>query len=93
MTTIHTRQLQQYTQDNYNNTHKTTTKIHTRQLTTIHTRHLKIRHVHKVNTTKVRKLTIILTFINFFVKMELETDNKAMNNISCCSFCNYDCKC
>jgi len=32
MTTIHTRQLQQYAQDNYNNTHKTTTKIHTRQL-------------------------------------------------------------
>ena len=32
MTTIHTRQLQQYTQDNYNNTHKTTTTIHTRQL-------------------------------------------------------------
>jgi hypothetical protein len=27
MTTIHTRQLQQYTQDNYNNTHKTTTKL------------------------------------------------------------------
>ena len=25
MTTIHTRQLQQYKQDNYNNTHKTTT--------------------------------------------------------------------
>jgi len=32
MKTIHTRQLQQYTQDNYNNTHKTTTTIHTRQL-------------------------------------------------------------
>jgi len=32
MTTIHTRQLQQYTQDNYNNTHKTTTTIHTRHL-------------------------------------------------------------
>ena len=32
MTTIHTRQLQQYTQDKYNNTHKTTTTIHTRQL-------------------------------------------------------------
>jgi len=32
MTTIHTRQLQQYTQDSYNNTHKTTTTIHTRQL-------------------------------------------------------------
>ena len=31
MTTIHTRQLQQYTQDNCNNTHKTTTTIHTRQ--------------------------------------------------------------
>ena len=51
----HTRQLQQYTQDNCNNTHKTTTTIHTRQLqqytqdnynnthkttTTIHTRQL-----------------------------------------------------
>jgi len=32
MTTIYTKQLQQYTQDNYNNTHKTTTTIHTRQL-------------------------------------------------------------
>ena len=39
---------QQYTQDNYNNTHnttnnsthKTTTTIHTRQLTTVHTRQL-----------------------------------------------------
>ena len=31
-TTIHTRQLQQYTQDNCNKTHKTTTTIHTRQL-------------------------------------------------------------
>ena len=31
MSTIHTRQLQQYTQDNYN-THKTTTTVHTRQL-------------------------------------------------------------
>ena len=55
MTTIHTRQLQQYTQDNCNNTNKTTAKIQTRQLqqykqdnynntnkttTTIHTRQL-----------------------------------------------------
>ena len=32
MTTIHTRHLQKYTQDNCNNTHKTTTTIHTRQL-------------------------------------------------------------
>ena len=55
MTTIHTRQLQQNTQDNYNNTHKTTTTIRKRQLqqytqdnynnthkttTTIHTRQL-----------------------------------------------------
>ena len=31
MTTIHTR-LQQYTQDNYNNTHKTSTTINTGQL-------------------------------------------------------------
>jgi hypothetical protein len=59
---IHTR-WQQYTQDNYknthrttnNNTHKTTTKIHTKQLTTIHTRHLKIQHVQKVNNSKLRK--------------------------------------
>jgi len=28
MTTIHTRQLQQYTQDNYNNTHKTHNNTH-----------------------------------------------------------------
>ena len=42
---IHTRQLQKYKQDNFNNTHKTTssnihkktTTIHTRQLTTVHT--------------------------------------------------------
>jgi len=62
---IHIR-WQQYTQDNYNNTHnttnnnthKTTTKVHTRQLTTIHTRHLKIQHVQKVNNTKVRKYCI-----------------------------------
>ena len=45
-TTIHTRQLQQYAQDNYNNTHKT---LHT--TTTIHTRQLTI-HVEKVNNTK-----------------------------------------
>jgi len=32
MTKIHARQLQQYTQDNYNNKHKTTTTIHARQL-------------------------------------------------------------
>ena len=40
MTTMHTRQLQQYIQENYNNahkttnnnTHKTTTAIRTRQL-------------------------------------------------------------
>jgi len=32
MITTHTRQLQQYTQDNHNNTHKTTTAIHTTQL-------------------------------------------------------------
>jgi len=33
MTTIHTRRLPTiHTQDNYNNTHKTTTTIHTKQL-------------------------------------------------------------
>ena len=35
---MHTRQLQQYTQDNYNSTHKTNTTIHT--TTTIRTRQL-----------------------------------------------------
>ena len=34
MTTVHTRQLQQYTQNNYN-THKTTTTIHTAKPITI----------------------------------------------------------
>jgi len=63
MTTIHTRQLQQHTQDNYNNTHKTTTTIHTRQLeqytqdnlklATIHTIQIRIlQHVQKVKTLK-----------------------------------------
>ena len=39
MATIHTKQLQQYTQDNYNNTHKTTNNS-THKTTTIHTRQL-----------------------------------------------------
>jgi len=38
MTTIHTRQLQQYTQDNYNNTHRKIITMHT--ITTIRTRQL-----------------------------------------------------
>ena len=41
MTTIHTRQLQQHTQDNYNNTYKTTTKIHTANQQQLRTRQLK----------------------------------------------------
>ena len=59
MTTIHTRQLQQY---NYNNTHKTTTTIHTAnqqqlhtgqlKLATIHARQIRIQHVQKVKTPK-----------------------------------------
>jgi len=41
LTTMRTRQLQQYTQDNYNNTHKTTTTIHTTNQQQLHTRQLK----------------------------------------------------
>ena len=41
MTTIHTRQLQQFTQDNYNNRHKTTATIHTANQQQLHTRQLK----------------------------------------------------
>ena len=60
LTTIHTRQLQQYTQDNYNNTHKTTTTIHTRQRTTIHTNNY--NDIHKTTTTiYTRQLTTIHT--------------------------------
>jgi len=54
MTTILTGQLQQYTQDNCNNTHKTTTTIHTRQLQQLHTRQLKTSnntHDTNYNTT------------------------------------------
>ena len=40
LTTIHTTQLQQYTQDNYNNTHKTTNNNTHKTTTTIHTRQL-----------------------------------------------------
>ena len=66
MTTIHTRQLQQYTQDNYNNTykttnnntHKTTTSIHTRQLTTTHTRQLTTIHTKQLTTIRTRHLKI-----------------------------------
>jgi len=50
MTTIHTRQLQQY--------NKTTTTMHTRQLTTINTRHLTTQPVETVNNTTVRKYCI-----------------------------------
>ena len=71
-TKIHTRQLQKYTQDNYNNTHKTTNnnkprttiKIHTRQLTTIHTRHTlytKGANYHAVDTTAPPSFTFALT--------------------------------
>ena len=38
--TIHTRQLQQYTQENYNNTHKTANNNAHKTTTTIHTRQL-----------------------------------------------------
>ena len=55
--TIHTRQLQQYTQDNYNNTHKTTT-IHTIQLTTIHTRQLQKYTQDNYNNTYKTTTTI-----------------------------------
>jgi hypothetical protein len=64
MTTIHTRQLQQYTQDNYNstrkttnnNTHKTTTKIHT----TTNNTHKTTYNTHMTTTTiHTRQLTTI----------------------------------
>jgi len=71
---MHTKQLQQYTQHNYNNTHNTTnnnthnttnnnthnktTTIHTTQLTTIHTTHLTTQPVQTVNNTTVRKYCI-----------------------------------
>jgi len=56
MKTVHTRQLQQYTQDNYNNTHKTTTTIHKdnynnthKTATTIHKDNY--NNTHKTTTT------------------------------------------
>ena len=61
MTTIHTRQLQQYTQDIYNNTNKTSTTIHTRRLTTIHTRRLTKIHTRQLTITHTRRLTTIHT--------------------------------
>ena len=64
---IHIR-WQQYAQDNYSNTHKTTTTIHTRQLTTIRTRQLQqytqdnYSNTHKTTTTiHTRQLTTIHT--------------------------------
>jgi len=73
MTTIHTRQLQQYTQDNYSNTHKTTTTIHKRQLqqytqdnynnthkttTTVHTRQLQQYTQDNYNNTHFTKVFV-----------------------------------
>jgi len=55
MTTIHTRQLQQYTQDNYNNTHGQTNSNYTKdnlKLATIHARQIRIQHVQNVKTPK-----------------------------------------
>ena len=59
MTTIHTRQLQQYTQDNYNNIHKTTTTVHARQLTTIHTRQQQYTQDNYNNTHKTTTIHTI----------------------------------
>ena len=47
MTTIHTRQLQQYTQPTNNNYTQDNLK-----LATIHTRQIRIQHVQKVKTPK-----------------------------------------
>ena len=50
MTTVHTRQLQQYTQDSFNNTHKTATTIHTANQQQLHTIQLKTsNNTHKTN--------------------------------------------
>jgi len=52
---MHTRQLQQYTQDNYNNTHGQTNNNYTQdnlKLATIHARQSTIQHVQKVKTLK-----------------------------------------
>ena len=38
MTTLHTRQLQQHTQNNYSNTQKTTNNNINKKITIIHTR-------------------------------------------------------
>jgi len=53
---IHIR-WQQYTQDNYNNTHKTTNNNYTQDnlnLATIHTRQITIQHVQKVKKLKFK---------------------------------------
>ena len=50
MTTIHTRQLQQYTQDNYNNTHKATNNNTQKTTTTIHKDNYK--NTHNYNNTQ-----------------------------------------
>jgi len=55
MTTIHTRQLQQYTQDNYNKTHGQTNNNYTQdnlKLGTIHARQIRKQHVQKAKTPK-----------------------------------------
>ena len=76
MTTIHTRQLQQHTQDNYNNTHKTTTTIHTANQQQLHTRQLKTSNTCETNynttctedkNTQVREYCVQFIVIAFFL--------------------------
>ena len=62
ITTIHTRQLQKYTQDSYNNTHKTTTTIHTNNYnnthkTTNNNSHNKTTTIHINNYSNSHKTT------------------------------------
>jgi len=94
MTTIHTRQLQ-YTQDNYNNTHKTTTTIHTRQLqqytqdnynnthkttATIHTRQLQQYTQDNYNNTHNTTTTIHTTQLQKYTQHNHNNTQHNHNN-------------
>jgi hypothetical protein len=79
--TTHNRQLQQYTQDNYNNSYKNTTIIH-KTTTTIHTRQLQkdiqeyYNNTHKKTNNKHTRQLQQYTKDNYNTKKQLTTIHK-----------------
>jgi len=78
MTTIHTRQLQQNTRSTNNNTHKTTTTIHTVNQQQLHTRQLK-------TSNKTHKLNAIELYYQYIQEQMLPLNHSYRNSYALCN--------